>query len=239
MLMPMPRRSSQTVTFPPPVRIPKPMTPPEYQRQLRGVFAVLRTLVRGTREGRHTVDDYADHLEGRIGALARVQEILMRAPPEGVDLYELVCEEVMAQVIPDHQVQVSGPEVRIAPGAATPLTLALHELTVNALTHGAFSTPAGHVSITWSIQPPRSAADFPELVFEWHETGLELTGDTPQKKGFGSEVLERLLPYELNARTTFTITCHGILASLSVPAQSGGLLWRPTNIEVGEREWQR
>jgi two-component system CheB/CheR fusion protein len=215
------------------------MTPPEYQRQLRGVFAVLRTLVRQTREGRQTVDDYADHLEGRIGALARVQEILMRAPPEGVDLNELVCEELMAQVIRDDQVRVSGPEVRIAPGAATPMTLALHELTVNALTHGAFSTPAGHVAITWSIQPPPGAEDSPELVLEWQESGLELSGDTPQRKGFGSEVLERLLPYELGARTTFTTTRHGIQACLFIPARAGGLLWRPTNIEVGEHEWQR
>src|SRR6185437_265028 len=55
-------------------------TPAEFQRQLRGLFAVLRTLVRQTTQGRETVEDYAARLEGRIGALARVHEMLMRAP---------------------------------------------------------------------------------------------------------------------------------------------------------------
>ena len=66
-------------------------TAAEFQRQLRGLFAVLRSLVRQTAQGRESVEDYAARLEGRIGALARVHEMLMRAPPDGVDLlqYEL------------------------------------------------------------------------------------------------------------------------------------------------------
>jgi len=233
-----PQRAALNCSFPGGLEY-QPMTPPEYQRQLRGVFATLRTLVRQTKEGRHTVEDYADHLEGRIGALARVHEILMRAPPEGVDLYELVCEELMAQVLPADQIHVDGPEIRIAPGAATPLTLAFHELTVNALTHGVFSMPGGYLRITWSIEPPLTAGDPAELAFEWRESGLELSVDAPQKKGFGSDVLQRLLPYELSARATFTTTPHGIQARLLIPARAGRLLWRPTNIEVGvgEREW--
>ena len=214
----------------------QPMTPPEYQRQLRSVFAMLRTLVRQTKEGRHSVDDYAAHLEGRIGALARVQEILMRTPPEGVDLYELVSEELMAQAIPDSQFYLEGPEIRVAPEAATPLTLAFHELTVNALTYGAFSTPMGRVSIVWSIAPDPATAQPAELAFMWRETGVKLIDPPQPKKGFGTEVLERLLPYELNARTTFDTTRHGIQVSLAIPAKAGGVLWRPAEFEVGERK---
>ena len=59
-------------------------TPAEFQRQLRGLFAVLRTLVRQTTGRRESVEDYAARLEGRIGALARVHEMLMRAPADGI-----------------------------------------------------------------------------------------------------------------------------------------------------------
>lgn len=212
------------------------MTPPEYQRQLRGVFAMLRTLVRQTKEGRHTVDDYAAHLEGRIGALTRVQEILMRTPPEGVDLYELVSEELRAQAIPDSQFHLEGPEIRVAPGAATPLTLAFHELTVNALTYGALSTPLGRVSIVWSIGPDTGGTQPAELALVWRETGVELIDDPQPKRGFGIEVLERLLPYELNARTTFETTRRGIHVSVAIPARAGAVLWRPAEFEVGGRK---
>ena len=86
-----------------------PTTPREYQHQLRSLFAVLRTLVRHTKEGRTSVEEYAAHLEGRIGALARVHEILMRVPGEGADLYELVYGEFVSQVIPETSFLASGP----------------------------------------------------------------------------------------------------------------------------------
>src|SRR5689334_11471879 len=78
-------------------------TPPEFQRQLRSLFATLRTLTRGTLEGRDSTEDYAAHLEGRIGALARAHEMVMRAPPEGTDLQELVCGELLSQAVPQQQ----------------------------------------------------------------------------------------------------------------------------------------
>ena len=205
------------------------MTSHEFQRQLRGVFTVLRTLVRQTKEGRHTVEDYAAHLESRIGALARVQEIVMRAPAEGVDLYELVCGELLAQVIPEDRFELNGPEVRVAPEAATALTLAFHELTVNALTHGAFSVPAGRVWIAWTIQSEPTGGKPAGLAFEWHEFGVELSDQAPSKKGFGCEVLERLLPYELSAHTTFKATREGVRVSLLIPAPAGGTVWRPAS----------
>jgi len=208
------------------------MAPHEFQRQLRNLFAVLRTLVRQMTEGRDSVEDYAAHLEGRIGALARVHEILMRAPQEGVDLYELVCGELLAQAIPANRFHLGGSEVRIACESVVALALTFHELTVNALTHGAFATAEGRAEITWTIE---TDSGHPELYFQWQEIGTPLPPDPWRSKGFGSEVIERMLPYELNAHTSCGATDEGILVKLLIPASAVGTIWRP----VADRQVSR
>jgi len=124
-------------------------TPPEFQQQLRRVFATVRTLLRKTRDGHDSVDDYAAHLEGRISALARAHEMLMRAPSEGVDLQELVFGELLSQAVPQQKLHVEGPEIRITREPTTSLALAFHELAMTAITHGAFAKPSGKLEVMW------------------------------------------------------------------------------------------
>ncbi len=203
-------------------------TPPEFQRQLRSLFATVRTLLRETRDGRHSVEDYAAHLEGRISALARAHEMLMRAPPEGVDLQELVVGELLSQAVPQGRLHVDGPEIRVSRESAASLALAFHELTMNALTHGAFAVPAGEIDVTWRAQHERGPA---WLLVSWREHGLTLDGEPPRHKGFGCELIERMLPYELSARTSFRLTREGARIELLIPQTAGTPIWCPAKNE--------
>jgi two-component system, chemotaxis family, CheB/CheR fusion protein len=203
-------------------------TPPEFQRQLRSLFATLRTLTRGTLEGRDSTEDYAAHLEGRIGALARAHEMVMRAPPEGTDLQELVCGELLSQAVPQQQFMVEGPEIRINRESAAPLALAFHELTMNAITHGAFVNGTGKTDVTWRCMQ-KDAADWLQL--DWHEHELTLHEDDTPYKGFGCELIERMLPYELGAMTTFRLTRDGARVQFLIPAATTNPVWRPAKNE--------
>lgn len=191
------------------------LTTREYQRQVRGLFAVLRTLVRQTKEGRASVDDYAAHLEGRVGALARVHEVLMRAPEEGVDLYELVVGEFISQTVSENRFHIDGPEVRVASDIAVRLALAFHELTMNALAHGALACPAGQLEITWTMDG-RTAPSW--LHLSWKELGGQPLKGLPLASGFGRELLERMLPEELNVRTTIDVLPAGVHVQLQIPS---------------------
>src|SRR5581483_2087957 len=57
----------------------------EHRRQVRDLLAVTRAIVRRTAPAYDSVEDFAAHLDGRLDALARVQEILMRVRPDGGD----------------------------------------------------------------------------------------------------------------------------------------------------------
>jgi len=201
-------------------------SPAEFHRQLRSVFAILRTLVRQSAEGHVEVDDYVAHLEGRIGSLARAHEILMRAPPEGVDLQEMVCGELLSQALLDEQFKVDGPAIRVSREATAAIALALHELTVNAMTHGALARRGGRVIVSWSTQQ-QDGAD--SLHFIWAEHGGVLAH--PTRRGFGWELFERMLPYELNARTALEFSNEGLRAQFSMPATATSPTWQLDTVD--------
>jgi two-component sensor histidine kinase len=208
-------------------------TPAEFQRQLRGLFAVLRTLVRQTTRGRESVEDYAARLEGRIGALARVHEMLMRAPPEGVDLQEIICAELLAQAVGEARYAIAGPEIRIARESATSLALAFHELTLNALEHGALTRSRGWIEVAW--QPShQDGTDWLQVRWSEHRPRDEVVARAG--KGFGSELIERMLPYELSARTRLEWTDEGVRVELLIPAFASVTVWRTANNDTASSQ---
>jgi two-component system CheB/CheR fusion protein len=178
----------------------------EQRRQVRNLLTVLRAIVRMTARTSGSVEDYAAHLEGRLAALARVQEILMRAPDEGAELTELVSSGFLADAIPESRTDVTGPRVQLASRVAASLALALHELTTNAIKFGALSTQGGGVSVHWTVD-----AHDPNLVrLEWEERGTSIVTSAPRTPGFGTELIEKTLPYELRARTALDFTPGGV-----------------------------
>jgi len=195
----------------------------DFHRQLRSLFAVLRTLVRQSSQGRNSVADFSAHLEGRIGALARVHEMLMRVPAVGVDLEELVCGELLAQSAPMERCSVGGPEIRIARESAGALGLAFHELAVNAIAHGALATPGGRVNVHWSMRGENGSS---WLEVQWSEHEARLDNTMPSHKGFGLELIERMLPHELSARTTMDFPSGGLHVQLLIPQAAATPIWR-------------
>jgi two-component system CheB/CheR fusion protein len=185
----------------------------ELQHRVRNTLGVVRSIVRRSAENSSTVEDYAAHLDGRLNAFARTQSLVVRDPESGVDLEYLVVEELHAYNAREgERVDVSGPTVRLQPKAAETIALAIHELATNAIKYGALSEPSGRIEIVWRIE----SADPVELVFEWRENGGPSVAP-PQRKGFGTELLERTLAFELNGRTTLTFSPSGVHCRIVVP----------------------
>jgi len=190
----------------------------DFQRQVRSLLAVVRSIVRRTVETNRSVEDYAAHLEGRLGAIARVQGLLLRAPDARVDLEELVRMELLAQSIVDDRTRVDGPRILLAGKTAETLGLALHELATNAIKFGALSGPRGNVQVSWRPDPE----DARNLQIEWLEQSEQATNATLSTRGFGFELIEKTLPYELNARTSLSMARGGLACVIRFPLQPGG-----------------
>lgn len=189
--------------------------PAEQRHQVRNTLSMLRAIIRRSAETADSVETYAAHLDGRLDAVARVLGALLRSVPEGVALHTLIADELLAHLAREgDQVAITGPNLRLRPGAAEIVALAIHELTVNAVEHGALMIPHGRIAITWSVEPPAPGG---RLTFVWTESGLETLSPEPARRGFGTEVLERSLRYELKAETDLAYEPDGLRCTITLP----------------------
>jgi two-component sensor histidine kinase len=187
----------------------------ELRLRARNTLAVIRSIASRSADSSQTAEDYASHLVGRIDAIARVQAMAMIDGASGIDLATLVADELLACAAHESgQVTIDGPPVRLRIQAAETLALALHELATNAIKFGALGTPEGHVWITWRR---RRGKDFDRLALEWcEETGTVLKPGVDWR-GFGTEVLEKTLPYQLDATVERVDEATGLRWRIELP----------------------
>ena len=191
-----------------------------FQRQVRSLLALVRSIVRSTVDTADSTEEYAAHLEGRLGALARVQGFLLRAAGARVDLEELVRAEFLAQSIAESRTRVAGPRILLTGKAAETLGLALHELTTNAIKFGALRGTHGTVEVLWRIEGRERA----RVKLVWREGGAAVDLPSDVRKGFGFELLEKTLPYELEGMTALDLAPTGLVCSVTFPTEPDELL---------------
>jgi two-component system, chemotaxis family, CheB/CheR fusion protein len=186
----------------------------EVQHRVKNILAVVRSLTHRTAESAGSLEDFTAHFDGRLSAMGRTQNILARTAEGGVDLAELVHEELVGHGAHySDQVDVQGPEVRLKAKPAETLSLAIHELATNAVKYGALSTRSGHITISWYV----AAAGSRRLTLEWQEDGVPVMNQEPLRSGFGRDLIERGLPYELKANTALEFRQGGIRCVIEVP----------------------
>lgn len=185
----------------------------EFQHRVRNVLALVRSIIRQSGQLAESSEDFASHMEGRISAVARTQGALIIDGHSGPELEDLVRAELTANAVRDHQFTITGPSFRLSQRAAETIALTLHELATNALKFGALTTPTGSIAVSWSIAstPPSTVR------WSWVESNVRIMQTAPQRRGFGRELIEHVLPYELGAETRFAIEPGGLRCEIDLP----------------------
>ena len=186
----------------------------ELTHRSKNLLAVIQAMARQTARHAGSIDSFLEQFGARLQGLARSHDLLVQEEWHGVSLAELVRSQLAPYLDrKGDQITVDGPAVVLRPEAAQSLGLALHELAVNAGTYGSLSTPAGHLSISWSWQPQHEP---PAVEILW----LERDGpavDTPQRRGFGTLVVERNLTRALEAEVELTFGTEGVRSRIIIP----------------------
>lgn len=187
----------------------------ELQHRVRNTLAVMRSITRRTAETSETVDDMVSHLQGRLDAFARVQAVVTRNPESGLDLAALIEDEFLAHAAREgDRLKIVGPDIALRPRPAETLSLAIHELATNAVKYGALAAHDGRIAVEWK----REMVDGSErLELVWEESGLDEPLAEPRRQGFGLELLQRTLPYDLRAETRIEFRPSGVRFAMSMP----------------------
>ena len=184
----------------------------EIDHRAKNALAVVQAVARLT-DG-HSVEAYRDKLEARLAALARSHNLLAAGRWGAVDFGTLVRAELEPFGLGDSgSTTLEGPALALHAEAAQTVGLVLHELTTNAVKHGALACSRGHIRVGWSM----AANGAPELTLLWKETGVRMPEGTPTHRGFGSELLENMLPYQIGARTERRFEPDGLSCAIRLP----------------------
>ena len=184
----------------------------ELQHRVRNLLGMVRSIVRQSAQQHETAEGYVAHLTGRIDAMARTQVLLTRAAGAQVDLEGLIRDELRASLAEQSQLSLSGPEVELSAKPAENLTMALHELATNAIKYGALGG-GGTLAIEWR-RTQRGGVTWLEL--DWREHCPQ-AATRPLRRGFGTELVEERIPYELKGEGRMIMTENGMTAHIAFP----------------------
>ena len=196
----------------------------ELQHRTRNLLGLVSAIAGRTMDDSLDFDDFRERFNIRLDALARVQSALSRLDEsEPVALDGLITDELSAHgVAPGHGITLDGPpNLNLRLQSIQPLAMALHELTTNAVKYGALGGQ-GRLAIRWWLAPEDDSGDR-MLHIEWRESGVTIPAPDAGRRpagqgGQGRELIERALPYQLQARTRFDLTGDGLHCAIVLPA---------------------
>lgn len=188
----------------------------EVSHRSKNLLAIIQSIA--TQTGRYStgIDAFLDRFRGRLQSLASSQDLVTSSNWRGAMLSELVEGQVARYrgEGDDEGVLFEGADVYLNPNAALHIGLALHELVVNSMSHGAMARPHGQPRLTSALANGEDGA--PRLVLTWSErTGVD---DMQAEKRFGSVALERVVPLSLDGAAQFSLSDGRLDYRLEVPA---------------------
>jgi PAS domain S-box-containing protein len=184
----------------------------ELQHRSRNLLGVITSVANRTLGAGGSVPDF----ETRLKALSRAQGLLSESGSDTVEVGALVHMELAAhvEIIPP-KVVVAGPKAHLTARQMQNFTLALHELTTNAVKYGALKDGVGRLSVTWVVT--RDKRDRLRLLLNWVESGVPIQPDQVTRRGYGRELIENALAYALRAETEYVLGEDGVRCRIELP----------------------
>jgi PAS domain S-box-containing protein len=180
----------------------------ELNHRVKNTLAVVQAIASQTARYSPEPDDFNAAFSSRIGALARVHDVLTKDQWSGTGFQDLARASLAPFSGQGHLIRLAGPPVVISPTHAVTLSLALNELATNAVKYGALSAEGGYVTLFWTLARQPGG-----MALYWAEHGGPKVAP-PAQTGFGSVLIERLA-VQLGAEVTLEYLPHGVRCSMT------------------------
>ena len=182
----------------------------ELNHRVKNTLATVQSIANQSLRNAGVESSVREALEGRLMAIAATHNVLTDQNWSAASLRQIVDGSVTPYRTYPAQLTISGDDLKVSPKPAVVMALAFHELAINALKYGALSAPDGHVDIHWSVDPDD------QLLIEWAERGGP-TVRPPERRGFGSRIVEMALPNELGGKVALDYRSDGFRCSIRSP----------------------
>ena len=186
----------------------------ELNHRVRNILNLIQGLVSQSRSEPTDLASYTKVLDGRVQALARAHDQLTKREWTPSSLRSLINVEFSAYMAGQHdRLVITGDAPMLAPEAFSTVALVMHELVTNSAKYGAFTDQSGRVAIDLKIQNDGS------LAMNWREIGGPPV-QAPSRRGFGTTIIEKTIPYELKGTVKTRYLLTGFEADITIPSTS-------------------
>lgn len=184
----------------------------ELNHRVRNILGVIRGLIRQSKPHDDDIESFVRLVDGRIHALARAHNQITDDHWGPAPIQALIDAEAAAYLAdrPD-RIATSGGFVLLNPQAYSTMALVIHELVTNSAKYGSLSD-SGTVQIDWRRN------DAGDLLIDWRETGGPPV-QPPTRKGFGTTIIDRSVPYDLGGEAIIEYAPGGVHAHFRIPAR--------------------
>ncbi len=187
----------------------------ELQHRMGNMYAHISGLVSILGRTDASREQLIKRLRNKITVLSHTQTLLAQNDYSPVSLREL--SEITLAPFGFRKGEIDGrisiqsdDDILVTARAAFTLTLMLNELATNALKHGALGNDAGEVIFSWRMLPS------PKLSWIEHCVGSTLAESPKSGKGFGMQILSRIVPADFQGEASFDISPTGLSYHVTV-----------------------
>lgn len=194
----------------------------ELNHRVKNTVAIIQSLAAQTLRRDRDLRTAGADFEARLISLATAHGLTTDAGWRPVNLRDLTTRILQPFDGGEaHRVVLRGPDLALPPKAAVAYALAIHELCANAAKYGALSTRGGNVNIIWAHSGGR-------MSLEWRELNGPPVRE-PERRGFGTRLLERGLAAELDGSVRLYFEPTGLVCRIAatLPSEEDGLFPLP------------
>lgn len=183
----------------------------ELNHRVKNTLATVQAIAHMSFRKDEPIEEARADFGKRLGALASAHDLLTEEKWSGAEITQVIERALrpFSQAYAD-RIEVAGPVGRLQARPALTLAMGINELTTNAIKYGALSDDRGRVEIAWWIEGEY-------FLFEWAETGGPKI-DKLHNTGFGSILLNRVLPGDFQGRAAGDFARDGFRYRLRAPA---------------------
>jgi two-component sensor histidine kinase len=178
----------------------------ELNHRVKNILATVQALYGLAARSAPTYEEFKEVFQPRLSAMGRLHEVLFNAEYGATSVRELI-EAVLSPFMTGGRFDIQGDNTKVAAEMGQSLALIVHELSTNAIKHGALTAQDGHVRLAWSGGE--------RLSVSWEEVDGPPAPE-PAKHGYGIAFIEATVR-ALGGSADFRFAPSGLRADLSIP----------------------
>ncbi|HEX6860673.1 MAG TPA: PAS domain-containing protein [Caulobacteraceae bacterium] len=179
----------------------------ELNHRVKNTLANVQAIAAQTLRATPEPQAFRNAFEARLMALSATHNLLTASTWTGADLEEVVLLELKPHGANHYRLE--GPAVTLSAQEALTFGLVFHELATNSAKYGALSSPDGCVRVGWSAEKGR-------LRLTWAEHGGPPITQKPERRGFGSRLIERSVRSDLKGKAELAYEPEGLTCRIDI-----------------------